>query len=112
MNKRQEKVIKLIKNQTNYTDKEIVEKLIYWKNDYLSVIKEYLNPSFMEKKSDKPISTNQKMMKEIRKFMDVSSRTYINQKKETDMDKLKTQVYTHLANAKKQSLENESLKGD
>lgn len=107
MDKRQEKVIELIKNQTDYTEEKIMEKLKYWNNDYLSVIKEYLNPSFMEKKRDKPVSTNQKMMKEIRKFMDVSSRAYINQKKETDMDRLKTQVYTHLANVKKQSLEND-----
>ena len=41
---------------------------------------------------------------EIRKFMDVSSRAYINQKKETDIDRLKTQVYTHLANVKNDSI--------
>lgn len=107
MSKRQEKVVELIKNQTNYTEQQILEKLKYWNNDYLSVIKEYLNPSFMEKKSDKPISTNQKMMTEIRKFMDVSSRAYINQKKETDIDRLKTQVYTHLANVKNESTKND-----
>jgi len=107
MDRRQEKVIELIKNQTNYTEQEIVDKLKYWNNDYLSVIKEYLNPSFMEKKREESISTNQQMMKEIRKFMDVSSRAYINQKKETDIDRLKTQVYTHLANVKNQSAKND-----
>jgi hypothetical protein len=105
MEKRQEKVVELIRNQTNYTNDEIIEKLKLWNNDYLSIIKEYLNPTFNEKKKEKNISTNQKMMKEIRKFMDTSSRTFINQKKETHEDKLKTQLYTHLVNVKQSEID-------
>ena len=54
-------MVKLIKSQTNYTDEEAIEKLNEWNNDYIKVIKEYLNPNFQNKKVErKKMSTNQK----------------------------------------------------
>ena len=102
MSIRKENVLKLIKNQTNYTDEEALERLEYWKNDYLCVIKEYLNPEFNKKKEEKKLSTNQRMMTEIRNFMDKSSKSYISLKNniETDEDKLKKQIAINLANLK------------
>ena len=102
MSIRKENVLKLIKNQTNYTEEEALERLNYWKNDYLCVIKEYLNPEFQKKKEEKKKSTNQMMMTEIRNFMDKSSKSYISLKNniETDEDKLKKQVAINLANLK------------
>jgi hypothetical protein len=102
MSIRTEKILTLIKNQTNYTDEEALEKLIYWKNDYLSVIKEYLNPDFNKKKKEKEKSTNQKIMGEIRNFMDNSSKSYISLKNniETDEDKLRKQIAINLSNLK------------
>ena len=41
--------IKIIMSQTNY-DKETAEKKLQeWKNDFIKVIKEFLNPNFQEK---------------------------------------------------------------
>ena len=39
----------LIKSQTNYTEKEAIEKLKQWDGNYMNVIKEYLNPDFQKK---------------------------------------------------------------
>lgn len=69
--KRKNEIKKLIKSQTNYTDDIIEEKLLNWDNDYIKVIREYLNPNFEDKKKiEKNYSTNQRIFKEIRTFMD------------------------------------------
>jgi len=100
MDIRKQKVINLIRSQTNYNEAEALEKLTHWNNDYLKVIKEYLNPDFEKKKEIKKQSTNQRVMKEIRNFMDNSSQKYINKKNniETNADKLKKEIYTNIAN--------------
>ena len=36
-------IILMIKRQTNYTEKEAKEKLMLWDNNYINVIKEYVN---------------------------------------------------------------------
>ena len=68
-NIRYNEIIKMIERQTNYDKKTISEKLKKWDNNYLYVIKEYMNPCFLEKKS-KPLekSLNQQIMTEIRNF--------------------------------------------
>ena len=35
--------LKIVKSQTNYDDKTATEKLIVHKEDFISIIKEYLN---------------------------------------------------------------------
>ena len=67
--KRKNEIYNLIKSQTNYLDDEISEKLEKWNNDYIKVIKEYLNPNFEKKKQEKKKSTNQQIMTEIRHFL-------------------------------------------
>lgn len=63
-------IIELVKRQTNYDEKKIMEKLKEWDNDHTSVIKEYLNPNFNKiKKTPNKQSTNQMIMTEIRNFM-------------------------------------------
>ncbi len=62
--------IKIIKSQTNYDDDKAKNKLEEWKGDYMNVIREYLNPKFNEPKKEKKIPVNQKIMSEIRNFMD------------------------------------------
>lgn len=96
-------IINLIKNQTNYTDDEALDKLKQWNNNYLLVIKEYLNPNFNEKKEiTNTKSTNQLIMGEIRNFMDKSSKTYISMKNNitTDEEELKKQLAISMANLK------------
>jgi hypothetical protein len=107
---RYKNLVKLIKNQTNYTDEEAIEKLNEWGNDYIKVIKEYLDPNFQNRKIErKKMSTNQKMMSEIRNFMDEASETYINGKNgiETNEEKLRKQLAINAAN---QHYKNESDK--
>tara|TARA_A100001011_G_C14059505_1_gene735505 strand:- start:42 stop:380 length:339 start_codon:yes stop_codon:yes gene_type:complete len=107
---RYKNVIKLIVNQTNYTEEESKKKLKEWNNDYMKVIKEYLNPNFQNKKVEiKNESTNQKMMSEIRHFMDQASQTYINGKHgiETNAEKLQKQLMINAANQRYKNKKNE-----
>lgn len=62
--------IALIISQTDYGENKAKEKLLEWNYDYMCVIKEYLNPNFNKKKEEKKISTNQKIIKGIRNYMD------------------------------------------
>ena len=95
--------IALIKSQTNYTDDKAKEKLETWDGNYMHVIKEYLNPNFQEKKkstSDK--SVNEKMMFEIRNFMDTANADFLRRKKIEscaciDACNMCTSVYTQQA---------------
>ena len=57
-------LIRIICTQTSYTDEEAKEKLVLFDNNYISVIKDFLNIP-LEKK--KPIeSLNQEIYKQIR----------------------------------------------
>jgi len=68
---RREQIIKLICRQTDYTSEAADEKLIFWKGNYLHVIREWMNPNFTpEKKEKKYVSKNQGILGEIRNFMD------------------------------------------
>ena len=83
-NERYSGAIALIKSQTNYTEEEAKEKLEKWEGNYMNVIKEYLNPNFNKKKEVKKKSTNEKMMYEIRNFMDTANAGYLKRKKEEE----------------------------
>ena len=68
---REKEVINLVMRQTDYTEEQAKEKLKKWNNNYINVIKEYLNPDFQTvKKKEKPKTLNQQMLGEIRSFMD------------------------------------------
>jgi hypothetical protein len=68
---REREVINLVMRQTDYTEEQSKEKLKQWNNNYINVIKEYLNPDFQNKKKQaKPQTLNQQMLGEIRTFMD------------------------------------------
>jgi len=82
--KRYDGAIALIKSQTNYTEEECKEKLDKWEGNYMNVIKEYLNPNFNKKKDDNKKSTNEKMMYEIRNFMDTANAGYLRRKEEEE----------------------------
>ena len=79
-NIRQEEIIKLIMRQTNYTEEESKAKLLEWNNNYLNVIKEYINPDFHNKKTKVYKSRNQGIMTEIRGFMDTINKEYYRKK--------------------------------
>jgi hypothetical protein len=78
-------MIKFIVTQTNYSEEIAEEKLKEYDYNYVKVIKKYLNPDLTEKKEpQKKRSTNERMMDEIRKFMDTANRQYIQRKEQSE----------------------------
>ena len=63
-NSQENEIITIICNQTNYTQEEAKEKLILFNNDYMSVIKDFLNIPIEKKKNIE--SLNQEIYKQIR----------------------------------------------
>ena len=45
---KRKQIIKLVCRQTDYTEEEAEQKLLQHKGNYMSVVKEYLNPSYIE----------------------------------------------------------------
>ena len=70
--KRNKEIISLITRQTNYDEEKAKERLVFWKNNYLDVIKEYMNPKYIKenKKKGRGGSINQQVWGEIRNFLD------------------------------------------
>jgi len=79
--KRYTGALSLIKTQTNYSEEEARTKLQEWNGNYMDVIKEYLNPDFKNKKKKvEKKSVNEKMMYEIRNFMDTAAKGFKQRK--------------------------------
>jgi len=79
---REKEVINLVMRQTDYTEEEAIDRLKKWNNNYINVIKEYLNPYFDQpREKSKPKTLNQQMMGEIRQFMDDVYVKFENRKK-------------------------------
>lgn len=65
---RQREVIRLVCSQTNYTEEEAEQKLVEKNNNYLEVIKDYINP--VRKPRQYTATVNQQIFKNIRGFLD------------------------------------------
>ena len=107
-----EETLKIIRSQTDYSQEQAKEKYEEWNGDYISVIKEYLNPNFQKKKSTKKISVNQKMMTEIRNFMDDVNTKYdarVAEKKEQEREAYLKELESTIKNAK---IELNNIKND
>ena len=83
---RRQAMIELIMRQTDYTEEVARIKLEQWKNNYLHVIKEYMNPGFQDKlKTPEPSSTkNQMIYGEIRNFMDDVNKQQLQRKRRAE----------------------------
>ena len=81
MEDRKTEMINLVMRQTNYDKDVIIEKLEVNNNNYLAVIKEYIMQDKKEKKKVENKSTNQKIMSEIRTFMDDVNNQYAKRKR-------------------------------
>ena len=66
-NEIQKKLIIVVKNQTTYTEEEIIEKLKENNNDPIKVIRDYMNIKPKEQEEKK--SLNQTMYSEIGNFL-------------------------------------------
>ena len=102
--------IKIIMSQTNY-DKETAEKKLQeWNNDFIKVIKEFLNPNFQEKEKkrqkekNKVVSLNQSIMRELRHFKDKQNSQYDQYKKYRDYLKKEQEILELNKQLKQQEL--------
>ena len=105
-------IIKLVCRQTDYTEEEAEQKLLQHKGNYMSVVKEYLNPSYIEetiKKKDEyeNKSNNQKIYSEIRGFMDNAVKGYEYRKKVSEIIQEKQQAL--LIQKQKEEQENKKI---
>jgi len=109
---RRQQIVEMVMRQTDYSAEMAVEKLEKWQYNYLSVIKEYMNPEFSErtKETDSaPKSTNQKIMGEIRGFMDNVNRQYKHRKKVAENENLRRQLMALAAARAASETENKKI---
>lgn len=109
---KRKQIIKLVCRQTDYTEEEAEQKLLQHKGNYMSVVKEYLNPSYIEetiKKKDEyeNKSNNQKIYSEIRGFMDNAVKGYEYRKKVSEIIQEKQQAL--LIQKQKEEQENKKI---
>jgi hypothetical protein len=102
--------LKIIMTQTDYDKNTAEEKLKKWDNDFIKVIKEFLNPNFEEKErkdkeaKNKVVSVNQSIMNELRNFKDKQNKNYDSHKKFKDYIKKSYEVHQLNEDLKKQEL--------
>jgi hypothetical protein len=97
---RRQAMIELIVRQTDYTEEVARIKLEYWKNNYLHVIKEYMNPNFQdEENTPTPSSTkNQMIYGEIRNFMDDVNKQQLQRKRRAEQLEQRKAAYIAYVN--------------
>ncbi len=85
--KKREETIAMIRRQTDYDEEMAKRKLKEWNNNYINVIKEFINPDINVPKNVKkqPKSVNQNVMGEIRYFMDNVNKQYQYRKSIAEM---------------------------
>ena len=108
--------LKLVMSQTNYDEKKATEKLKQYNNDFILVIKEYLNPDFNKKPEPEKIKKNQinqHIIRQIRDFKDKQANIYKKNKEYNEqLKKLYIKRMKEQENQKKQqkTAENKELK--
>ncbi len=91
---RKKALLKLIMRQTDYDEEMAKIKLAQWNNNYLHVIKEYMNPNFQEQnKEDVKTTKNQMIYGEIRNFMDDVNRHALWKKRQKEQMEKKREAY-------------------
>ena len=96
---RQREVIRLVCSQTNYTEEEAEQKLREKNNNYLEVIKDYMNPN--RKPTQYTATVNQQIFKNIRNFLDSEQnnldrrRDYYERARQMSCEKKIEQKITH-----------------
>ena len=97
---RRQAMIELIVRQTDYTEEMARIKLEYWKNNYLHVIKEYMNPNFQDKEKapEPPPTKNQMIYGEIRTFMDDVNKQQLQRKRRAEQVEQKKAAYVAYMN--------------
>ena len=104
---RRQAMIELIMRQTDYTAEVARIKLEYWKNNYLHVIKEYMNPNFQDKLETPTSTKNQMIYGEIRNFMDDVNKQQLQRKRRAEhLEKQKSAYIAYMNKLQKEKEEN------
>ncbi len=90
---RRKALLELIMRQTDYDEEMAKIKLAQWNNNYLNVIKEYMNPNFQKKEEETRTSKNQMIYGEIRNFMDGVNRHALWKKRQKEQMEKKREAY-------------------
>ena len=106
MANRRQAMIELIMRQTDYTEEVARIKLEYWKNNYLHVIKEYMNPNFQDKLETLTSTKNQMIYGEIRNFMDDVNKQQLQRKRRAEQLEQQKAAYVAYMNKQKELKEN------
>ena len=101
----QNQLILMVTRQTEYTYEEAKDKLLIHNNDYMKVIKEFMNIDDCKKEEKK--STNQQIYTEIRHLMDDAA---INFRKEQEYKKQKEDYINAVKARRKYILEQANIK--
>ena len=80
--------------KTNYDEKTATEKLIEYKEDFITVIKDYLNNGEKKTKIKEKKTINQQIISQIRQFKDKQDKTYLSKKE--NIEKMKKLYELHL----------------
>jgi hypothetical protein len=103
---RRQAMIELIMRQTDYTEEVTKKKLELWNDNYLHVIKEYMNPNFRDKvETPEPSSTkNQMIYGEIRNFMDDVNKQQLQRKRRAEhVEKQKSAYIAYMHKLQKEA---------
>ena len=104
---RRQAMIELIVRQTDYTEEMARIKLEYWKNNYLHVIKEYMNPNFQDKLETPTSTKNQMIYGEIRNFMDDVNKQQLQRKRRAEqLEQRKSAYIAYMNKLQKEAKEN------
>jgi hypothetical protein len=103
---RRQAMVELIMRQTDYTEEVTKKKLELWNDNYLHVIKEYMNPNFRDKvETPEPSSTkNQMIYGEIRNFMDDVNKQQLQRKRRAEhVEKQKSAYIAYMHKLQKEA---------
>ena len=104
---RRQAMIELIMRQTDYTEEVARIKLEDWKNNYLHVIKEYMNPNFQDKLETPTSTKNQMIYGEIRNFMDDVNKQQLQRKRQAEqLEEKKAAYIAYINKLQKEEKEN------
>jgi hypothetical protein len=104
---RRQAMIELIMRQTDYTEEVARIKLEDWKNNYLHVIKEYMNPNFQDKLETPTSTKNQMIYGEIRNFMDDVNTQQLQRKRHAEqLEQRKAAYIAYMNKLQKEEKEN------
>ena len=90
--------LKIVLSQTNYDEKTATDKLVEYNEDFIKIIKEYLNGGKTVKNEENKTVTkktiNQQIISQIRDFKDKQDKTYLSRKE--NVEKMKKLYELHL----------------